>query len=136
MQLLPMRRNDEIIQHELLEEGVGRLEGLEQEWQLEGKSVDAQVSKLFILQQMGEGLREIALYLGVIIDGQTDRRVTLVTEYPDGTTVLVTSLSGVENLEKCWSISPNNQYTLESAEILEKCLLWNYQNALESWRAV
>lgn len=62
-----------------------------------------------------------------------NRRVTLVTEKDDDGTVLVTAIPGVEDLNECWSNSPDDLYTVEAAEILEKCLLWNYQNALDSW---
>ena len=63
-----------------------------------------------------------------------NRRVTLVTERDDGdSTILVTAIPGVKDLNDCWSNSPGELYTVEAAEILEKCLLWNYQNALESW---
>eukprot|EP00978_Attheya_sp_CCMP212_P011628 scaffold28784_cov53-Attheya_sp.AAC.5 len=64
-----------------------------------------------------------------------NRRVTLVTEETDnGAPVLVTAIPGVENLNECWSNSQDDLYKLEAAEVMEKCLLWNYQNALESWR--
>lgn len=52
----------------------------------------------------------------------------------DGSSVLVTAIPGVDDLKDSWSNSADDLYTLESAEILEKCLLWNYENALESWR--
>jgi len=62
------------------------------------------------------------------------RRVTLRTEETDnGTPLLVTCIPGVENLDQCWSNSPSNLYCVEAAEILEKCLLANYQNALDLW---
>ena len=61
---------------------------------------------------------------------------TLVTEESeDGDTILVTAIPGVDDLSECWSNSAN-LYEVEAAEILEKCLLWNYQNALQSWRLV
>eukprot|EP00980_Cylindrotheca_fusiformis_P001171 scaffold321_cov95-Cylindrotheca_fusiformis.AAC.12 len=65
------------------------------------------------------------------------RRVTLVTEKTDsGSLDLVTAIPGLENLNECWSNSQDDLYTLAEAELLEKCLLWNYENALESWRLV
>lgn len=64
-----------------------------------------------------------------------NKRVTLVTEKDnDDSTVIVTAIPGVEDLNECWSNSPDDLYAVEAAEILEKCLLWNYQNALKSWR--
>ena len=64
-----------------------------------------------------------------------DRRLTLEMEsLDDGSSVLVSAIPGVDNLEDCWSNSADDLYTVEAAEVLEKCLLWNYQNALESWR--
>lgn len=61
-------------------------------------------------------------------------RVTLRTEETDnGTLSLVTSIPGVKDLNDCWSNSRTELYSVEAAEVMEKCLLWNYQNALESW---
>ena len=65
-----------------------------------------------------------------------ERPLTLLTESTDeGDTVLVSAIPGVNDLAAgCWSNSTNDLYTVEAAEVLEKCLLWNYQNALESWQ--
>ena len=66
-----------------------------------------------------------------------DHRVTLITEVKDsGDLDLVTAIPGVENLNECWSNSQDDLYSLAAAEILEKCLLWNYRNALEKWRLI
>ena len=65
------------------------------------------------------------------------RRVSLTTEETDnGTLSLVTGIPGVEDLNDCWSNSPTNLYSVEAAEIMEKCLVWNHQNALQSWSLV
>lgn len=63
------------------------------------------------------------------------RPLKLVTEKTDdNTTLLVTAIPGVGDIKKCWSNSETDLYTVEAAEVLEKCLLWNYNNALEDWR--
>lgn len=63
-----------------------------------------------------------------------NRRITLTREEADnGDSVLVTAIPGVDDLNECWSNTVDDLYSLESAEVLEKCLLWNYQNAIESW---
>lgn len=62
------------------------------------------------------------------------RSLELTRESTDGGSVLVTTIPGVDDLRECWSNSADDLYTLESGEILEKCLLWNCENALESWR--
>ena len=65
------------------------------------------------------------------------RRVSLTTEETDnGTLSLVTGIPGVEDLNDCWSNSPTNLHSVEAAEIMEKCLAWNHQNALQSWSLV
>jgi hypothetical protein len=65
------------------------------------------------------------------------RRVSLKTEETDnGTRSLVTAIPCVDDLNDCWSNSPSNLYSVEAAELMEKCLLWNYQNALEKWSLV
>lgn len=62
------------------------------------------------------------------------RRVSLTIEETDnGTLSLVTGIPGVEDLNDCWSNSPTNLYSVEAAEIMEKCLIWNHHNALQSW---
>ena len=67
----------------------------------------------------------------------TDRQVSLTTEETDnGTRSLVTGIPGVEDLNDCWSNSPTSMYSVEAAEIMEKCLMWNHQNALQSWSLV
>jgi len=67
----------------------------------------------------------------------TGRRVFLKTEQTDnGSLSLVTGIPGLEDLNDCWSNSPTNSYDVEAAEIMEKCPLWNYQNALKSWSLV
>ena len=65
-----------------------------------------------------------------------NRRVQLVAEFSDneGEPIdLVTSVPGVTNLSECWSLLDQNPLSLEAAEVLEKCLLWNYKNALDTW---
>lgn len=63
-----------------------------------------------------------------------NRRVRLMTETADdGSPVLIKAIPGVTELQACWSNSESDLYTLEAAEVLEKCLLWNYANALENW---
>jgi hypothetical protein len=71
-----------------------------------------------------------------------NRRVDLVSEVvadgPTATSVqpplLVSAVPGVSDLSRdCWSNSPQNLFSLEAAEIMEKCLFWNYHNALETW---
>ena len=64
----------------------------------------------------------------------TGRRLKLVTEETDnGVLSLVMGIPGVSDLSLCWSNSPTDLYSVEAAEILEKCLLWNYENALRMW---
>lgn len=46
---------------------------------------------------------------------------------------LVTAVPGVNNLSDCWSNSPQNLLSLEAAEIMEKCLCWNCEEALRTW---
>lgn len=47
---------------------------------------------------------------------------------------LVTAVPGVTDLSECWSqAADTNPLSLEAAEVLEKCLLWNYENALVAW---
>ena len=54
------------------------------------------------------------------------RRVSLKTEETDkGTRSLVTAIPCVDDLNDCWSNSPSNLYSVEAAELMEKCLLWN-----------
>ena len=66
-----------------------------------------------------------------------NHHVALITEATDsGNLELVTAIPGVENLNECWSNSQDDLYSLAAAEILEKCLLWNYRNALKKWRLV
>lgn len=64
-----------------------------------------------------------------------NRRVELVAEPTDddGPIDLVTAVPGVNNLSECWSQSDQNPLSLEAAEVLEKCLFWNYENALDTW---
>ena len=64
-----------------------------------------------------------------------NRRVELVIESNDGDGQIdfVTEVPGVTNLSECWSWSGQNPFSLEAAEVLEKCLLWNYENALDTW---
>jgi hypothetical protein len=52
----------------------------------------------------------------------------------DGTVkqVFVNKVPGVDDLGTCWSVRHDDQ-SLEEAEILEKCLLWNYHKAREIW---
>jgi hypothetical protein len=66
----------------------------------------------------------------------TERRVCLKTEdmqCPNGTTeqVFVNKVPGVDDLGTCWSVRDGQ--SLEAAEVLEKCLLWNYDEARETW---
>jgi len=65
----------------------------------------------------------------------TNRRIKLVAEETDndGPIDLVTSIPGVSNLSECWSQSESHPLSIEAAEILEKCLLWNYNSALQQW---
>jgi hypothetical protein len=51
----------------------------------------------------------------------------------DGTTkrVFVNKIPGVDDLGKCWSV--RDDQSLEAAEVLEKCLLWNFNLALQTW---
>ena len=52
----------------------------------------------------------------------------------DGTTeqVFENKVPGVDNLGTCWSVRDGQ--SLEAAEVLEKCLLWNYNVTMETWR--
>ena len=68
----------------------------------------------------------------------TNRKVDLVAKRGESTswpTELETAIPGVYDLNDCWSFetNDNDSLTLEAAEILEKCLCWNYDAALESW---
>ena len=52
-----------------------------------------------------------------------------------GNNVLVSAIPGVDDLAAgCWLNSTNDLYTVEATKVMEKCLLWNNQNALESWK--
>ena len=69
----------------------------------------------------------------------TERRIRVVTEdmqHDDGTTekVFVNKVPGVDDLGTCWSILDDQ--SLEAAEVLEKCLLWNYNEAMEIWSSL
>lgn len=46
---------------------------------------------------------------------------------------LITAIPGLHDLSDCWSNSPQNILSLKAAEILEKCLCWNYEEALRTW---
>lgn len=67
-----------------------------------------------------------------------NQRVNLVTEETDSGPGLVTAIPGViglEDLRDCWSYQvQEGSHSLEASEILEKCLQWNHDNALEKWR--
>ena len=67
-----------------------------------------------------------------------NQRVKLVTEETDSGPSLVTAIPGIiglEGLRDCWSYQvQEGSHSLEAAEILEKCLQWNHDNALEKWR--
>jgi hypothetical protein len=67
----------------------------------------------------------------------TNRRIDLISEpeqpAANMTPELVTAVPGVNDLSDCWSNSPENLLSLEAAEIMEKCLRWNYEEALRSW---
>lgn len=60
-----------------------------------------------------------------------NRPIELEVEDDDS---LVTAIPGVDNLSQCWSNSPESLLELQAAEVLEKCLQWNYENALATWR--
>ena len=51
--------------------------------------------------------------------------------------VFVNKVPGVDDLGTCWSVlrsdDDTGQSALEAAEVLEKCLLWNYNDAMERW---
>ena len=68
----------------------------------------------------------------------SNQRINLVTEETDSGPGLVTAIPGViglEDLRNCWSYQvQEGSHSLEAAEILEKCLQWNHDNALEKWR--
>lgn len=49
---------------------------------------------------------------------------------------LVTAIPGIKKLSDCWSNSPERPLSLEAAEILEKCLCWNYEAALSMWQSL
>jgi hypothetical protein len=71
----------------------------------------------------------------------TNRRIDLISEESEQpaanvTPELVTAVPGVNNLSDCWSNSPENLLSLEAAEIMEKCLLWNYEEALRCWSSL
>lgn len=70
-----------------------------------------------------------------------NRRVTLIAEIENDFSSqkeiqLVTAIPGVRNLSDCWSNSPEARLSVEAAEILEKCLLWNYEAALSMWSSL
>eukprot|EP00542_Grammatophora_oceanica_P009931 CAMPEP_0194044448 /NCGR_PEP_ID=MMETSP0009_2-20130614/15916_1 /TAXON_ID=210454 /ORGANISM="Grammatophora oceanica, Strain CCMP 410" /LENGTH=433 /DNA_ID=CAMNT_0038688973 /DNA_START=164 /DNA_END=1462 /DNA_ORIENTATION=+ len=62
-----------------------------------------------------------------------NRRIDLILDGAEEPTELVTAVPGVDDLSDCWSNSPQNLYSLEAAEILEKCLCWNYEEAMQTW---
>jgi hypothetical protein len=54
----------------------------------------------------------------------------------DGTTkqVFVNNVPGVDDLRTCWSF--HDDQSLEAAEVLEICILWNYHEARETWSSL
>lgn len=70
------------------------------------------------------------------------RKITLMFEplqQPDRSMEyeLLTAVPGIENLDDCWSIERGNDgVRLLVAEIMEKCLQWNYEQALRMWAQV
>ena len=55
------------------------------------------------------------------------------TDEEEGPVDLVTAIPGVDDLSQCWSHSEDDPLSLEAAEVLEKCLQWNYNNAVDIW---
>ena len=69
-----------------------------------------------------------------------ERRVSIKKEEMQchgGTTALVfvNKVPGVDDLTTCWSVCDDGQ-SLEAAEVLEKCLLWNYKEAIDIWSSL
>ena len=55
-------------------------------------------------------------------------------EAENGASVLATAIPGVDDLNECWSNSPDDLHSLESAEVLEE--ITNLSNQLENIKEI
>jgi len=95
-----------------------------------GKNVDMKSSGSSLVTLVGPDLK---------VCYRTERRVRIELEdmqCDDGTTeqVFVNKVPGVDDLGTCSFV--RDDQSLEAAEVLEKCLLWNYNEARETWSSL